>query len=247
METAISGQWWRSHQSLAREGLRIFRFCVMPRKDERDTHNQILFGRTSSTWFKSSSQYPELLTQLKVSQWNSSGIFSQDSPHCSSATKSNSSCQKWAKNQNVSQDGSSSCRCSTTSHGDLKTMNRNAMLTPNSFRIMRKYFHQEDGHSSDLDQKRSCILLTLIDHKENGTESQSWWWSNSVKADTQSSEPRVHYPEERSKAKEVDNYQYTSALMRERLKLFFAQLFLLISSVLTEQSQIVWRIQILPC
>ena len=39
--------------------------------------------------------------------------------------------------------------------------------------------------------------------------------------------PRVHCPEERSKAKEVENYQYTSA-----------QLFLLISSVSTEQSQI---------
>ena len=36
----------------------------------------------------------------------------------------------------------------------------------------------------------------------------------------------------------VENYQYTSALMRERLKLFFAQLFLSISSVFTEQSQI---------
>ena len=40
------------------------------------------------------------------------------------------------------------------------------------------------------------------------------------------------------KAKEVENYQYTSALMGIRLKLFFAQLFLLISSVSTEQSQI---------
>ena len=60
----------------------------------------------------------------------------------------------------------------------------------------------------------------------------------SVKADTQFSEPRVHCPEERSKAKVVENYQYTSALMRERLKLFFAQLFLLISSVFMEQSQI---------
>ena len=38
-----------------------------------------------------------------------------------------------------------------TSYGDLKTMNRNAMLTPNSFPFMRKDLHQEDGHSSDLD------------------------------------------------------------------------------------------------
>ena len=56
-------------------------------------------------------------------------------------------------------------------------------------------------------------------------------------SDTQFSVSRVHCPEERSKAKVVENYQYTSALMRERLKLFFAQLFLLIMSVSTEQSQ----------
>ena len=53
----------------------------------------------------------------------------------------------------------------------LKTMNGNEMLTPNSFRFLRKDFHQEDGHSSDLDQKRSGILLILTDRKENGTES----------------------------------------------------------------------------
>ena len=88
------------------------------------------------------------------------------------------------------------------------------------------------------DQKRSGILLTLTDHKENGTESLNRWWSDSEKADTQFSEPRVHCPEERWKAKEVENYQYTSALMGIRLKLFFAQLFLLISSVSMEQSQI---------
>ena len=44
--------------------------------------------------------------------------------------------------------------------------------------------------------------------------------------------------EECSKAKVVENYQHTSVLMRERSKLFFAQFFLLISSVSTEQSKI---------
>ena len=60
METFIFDWWWRSRQSLAREGLRIFRFCVMPWKDERDSkvhHNT------------------ELWTQLMVRQWNSSGTF----------------------------------------------------------------------------------------------------------------------------------------------------------------------------
>ena len=60
----------------------------------------------------------------------------------------------------------------------------------------------------------------------------------SERADTQFSVPRVHYLEECSKAKVVGNNQYTSALMMARLELFFAQLFLLISSVFTEQSQI---------
>ena len=40
----------------------------------------------------------------------------------------------------------------------------------------KKDFHQEDGHSSDLDQKRSGILLMIADHKENGTESLNWRW-----------------------------------------------------------------------
>ena len=37
--------------------------------------------------------------------------------------------------------------------------------------------------------------------------------------------------------KEVENYRYASVPMEIRLKLFFAQLFLLISSVSTGQSQ----------
>ena len=48
-------------------------------------------------------------------------------------------------------------------------------------------------------------------------------------------------PEERSRAKGVENYRYTSVPMGIRLKLFFVQLFLLISSVSTEQSQMCVR------
>ena len=50
------------------------------------TQHQILSGKTS--WCGSRVHHnTELWTQLMVSQWNSSGIFSQDSPHCSSTTK----------------------------------------------------------------------------------------------------------------------------------------------------------------
>ena len=89
----------------------------------------------------------------------------------------------------------------------------------------KKNFHQDVGHSSDLCQKQSGTPPTKKDHEENGTESLNWWWSGSEKADTQFSEPRVHCPEERSKAKEVENYQHTSVPMVIRLKLFFAPSF----------------------
>ena len=60
-----------------------------------------------------------------------------------------------------------------TSYGDLKTINRKAMLMPDLCLYLQKDSHQDVDHSSDLDQKRSGILLTTTDHKENGTESPS--------------------------------------------------------------------------
>ena len=52
------------------------------------------------------------------------------------------------------------------------------------------------------------------------------------------SEERVRSLEERSKAKEAENYLYTSVPMVIRLKLFFAQPFLSISSVFTKVSDL---------
>ena len=83
-----------------------------------------------------------------------------------------------------------------TSHGEIKTI---ANATFVSF-FFQEDSQQHDGHSSDLDQKRSGILLMITN--------------------TQSSDPRVHYPEECSKAKDVESYQYISVSMVIRLKLF---------------------------
>ena len=163
------------------------------------TQHQILLG--NSSWIGSKSHHnTELWTQLMENRWNSSGIFSQDSLHCSSSEKSKSSWTKCA-NQNNSKDESSSCRCSMTSYGEWKTMNRNVLLMPHLCLYLQKDFQQDVGHSSDLDQKRSGILLTSTDHEENGAESLNWWWSNSEKADTQFSEPRVHCSESKGGGK----------------------------------------------
>ena len=233
METLIFGQWWRSLSVTRMRRLMYFSDFVLCLAKVNQK------GRTV-----------ELVQRFTTMQnfghnWRRvDGIgeeyFPRIPPHCSSSTSSKSSWTKWATQHN-SKDELSSCRCSMTSYGELQTMKRNVLLTPRLCLYLQKDFQQDAGHSSDLDQNRSGILLTSIDHEENGTESLNWWWSNSEKADTQFSEPRVHCPEERSKANEVENYRYTSVPMETRLKLFFAQLFLLISSVSTEQSQICVR------
>ena len=52
-----------------------------------------------------------------------------------------------------------------------KTMNRNVLLMPHLCLYLQKDFQLDIGLSSDLDRKQSGILLTMKDHKENGTES----------------------------------------------------------------------------
>ena len=84
--------------------------------------------------------------------------------------KSKSSCTKWAAQIN-SNDELSSCRRSTTSYGELQTMNRNVLLMPHLCLYLQTDFQQDVGHSSDLGQKQSGIPLTKEDQEENGIES----------------------------------------------------------------------------
>ena len=174
METIIFGQWWRSHQSLACKCVCIFWFCVMSWKGDSESN---INSACEENWVCSKVHHnTEFWTQLTASRWNSSGIFSQDSPRCSSAIKSKSSCQKWAKGQENLQDGSSSFRCSTTSHGELLTMNRNVLLTPHSCLNLQKRFPagRRSFFGFGSEKKWSDILLTSIHHEEIGTESLNW-------------------------------------------------------------------------
>ena len=143
------------------------------------TQNQILFGKISCLGSRVHQNYRTLDT-INGEPMEFNGIRVEYFPRFTSLQLCNKVqeflSKKRAVSQKNAQDGSSSCRCSMTSHGDPKTMNRNANLTPCSFPFMREDFHQEDGHSSDLDQKRSGILLMIADHKENGTKSLNWWW-----------------------------------------------------------------------
>ena len=59
METFIFGWWWKSHQSLAHNGLRLFGFCFVPWKMNENPQSNIAW-EDRLTWFKSSSEYRAL-------------------------------------------------------------------------------------------------------------------------------------------------------------------------------------------
>ena len=64
---------------------------LCPAKVNQNQH-PMLFGKKIGVGSKIHHS-TELWTQLTESRWTSSGIFSQDSPHCSSSAKSKSYCQ----------------------------------------------------------------------------------------------------------------------------------------------------------
>ena len=100
--------------------------------------------------------------------WIFCGIFSQDSPHCSSATKFKTDCWDWVKHQIILQDELSSCWCSTTSHGVRKTTRKNARQILNSSLSLQRNSEQDNGHSLDLDLTRNGKWYSISeDSKQN--------------------------------------------------------------------------------
>ena len=188
-----------------------FLFCVMLWKSERDPTVKQCMGTNIDMVrkFTRIQSFGHNWPRADGTQVD----YSQDSTPSSSSTKSKSSRTKWATQRASYLD------VDVEWHHveDRKTTRRNVLLITHLCLFSQKDFQQDLGHSSDLVQKRSCFLI-YIDRPRGELNS---WWSNSQKANTQFSEPRVHCPEERSKAKEVDNYQYTSAPMEIRLKPFF--------------------------
>ena len=123
-------------------------YCVLKRWT--NTLNQILLGKTR--WRGS-----EVLRiqSFRHNWWWANGIRVEYFPrihHIAALQQSPRVTVKIErKTREFLQDGSSSCRC-------LRTTTKNASQTLNSFRFMQKDFHQDSGHSSGLDQRKSGIL-----------------------------------------------------------------------------------------
>ena len=163
-----------SHQSLAREGSRIFRFCVMTWKGESEPTIKFClrrkvdlvqefttkqnFGRKWRWANKIRVEYFRRIHHIAAQPQSPRVIVKIERNTREFTGRIIFMCMfndtPWG-----SQDNEQECESNAT-----------------SFLITREDFHQEYGHSSGLDQKRSGIRLMVADHKENGTESQNWWW-----------------------------------------------------------------------
>ena len=76
------------------------------------------------------------------------------------------------RHQRISQEGFSSCLCSTTSLVDQETMKKNASQMPISFLYMQEDLEQGNGNLLVLVQRKRGILSVKIVHKVNGTNWQ---------------------------------------------------------------------------
>ena len=82
----------------------------------------------------------ETLTESTASQWNSSGIFFQDTIRCSSVKKFKSYCSDWMRHQRILHEESCLCRCSTTIPVDQKTTKKECLANAKLVSLYAKRF-----------------------------------------------------------------------------------------------------------
>ena len=202
------------------------------------TQYQTLLGNDS--WNDSKIHHnTELWTQLTENRWNSSEMFSQDPLHCGSSKKVQKFMSKMSYPDNSKKE-LSSCRCSMTSYGEIMTMTKecttNSTLVPSfATRIPARHWSflgpgWETKWSSTYKERLGgewdrVAELMMIKFGESGHPVFP------------AASPLCRGTLE-SKRDEKNNL-FTSVPMVIRLKLFFAQSFLRISSIIsTELSQI---------
>ena len=140
METVISGQWWRSHQSLACKGLRILRFCVLSWKDESEPNIKYCLGATVGM-----VQRFITIQNIGHNRRRTDGIRVEYFPrilNIGACPRSPKVHEQNGRTQRNCKDELSSFRCSLTSYGELQTMNKNVRLIPHLCLYSQKDFQQ---------------------------------------------------------------------------------------------------------
>ena len=192
------------------------------------THNQTLSERTS--WRGSKVHHnTELWTQLMVSQWNSSGILSQDSPHRSSATRVQEFVSKMSE---VPEDLTGRIIFMSMFNDITWRSKDNAQECELSAQLVSIY-------AKRFSPRRWSFLGSGSEKKWYSTHDSKTtrrMWQSRRADDDNIQWKRI--PSLPLKSKGGGKLTIHSALTGERLNLFFEQVFLFIISVFTEQSQI---------
>ena len=192
MENIYFRWWWRSHQSIACKGFCIFRFCVMPWKVASESNIKYCLWRKV-----------ELVQRFTTIQnfghnWRrADGIRVEYFPRIHHIAALPQSPRVHDQNgRPITIQRTNFLHVDVQWHQWSEDNERECSANATLVTLFARRFPAGRWSFLDLDQKRSGILLMIADHKQNGTETLNWWWSNSEKADTQFSEPRVHCLEE---------------------------------------------------
>ena len=176
METVISGLWWRSHQSLELKGLRIFDSVLCFGKVNQNPTSKVLLGNDS--WIGSKIHHnTELWTKLMVSQWNRVEYLLriryiaalQQSPRVT--VKIEHRVRRFHRTNDLHVDVQRHLMENSRQWTGMRIEPQ-----PRLYLCETIFTRKMVIPRSDLDQKRSGILLMKANHKENGTESQNEWW-----------------------------------------------------------------------
>ena len=173
MEVFVFDWWWRSHHSLAHKGLRLFRFCIVTWKDERKPSIKYCMEREIDVVQKFTR-----IQSFGQNWWWADGLRVEhvrrihhiaaqpQSPRVTVKIERNTRKVYWTDHLHVDVQ-----RHLMEIKGQQERM-RGKCSTRLS---MQRNSEQDNGHSSDLDRRTSGTLQVKTVHKENGTQSLSWW------------------------------------------------------------------------
>ena len=231
METVTSDQWWTRHQSLVYKGLCIFRFCVISRKDDSESNIKYCLGTT----FGLNQRF--IVIQNFGHNWRSTdGIRVEYFPGFTTLQLVQE-VQKFMNKMDEPEQIQGRI-IFMSMFNDIIWWNKNndkeCISNSTLVSLFAKRFPV--GHWSFLELWSELKWYSTFKERSGGEWHKVAELMMIKFGESRHPVLRVRCLEERLKTKEMENYLYTSVTMRIRLKLFFAQSFLSISSVSTEQS-----------
>ena len=224
MEVFVFDWWWASHQSSALK-IYVFSDSVLCLGNRNENPRSNMAWEERLTWFQSSPEYRSLNRidgEPMEFEWN---IFPEFT-----TLQLCTEVQELLSRLSVAPENLTGRIIFMSMFNDIsrgsKDNNKECESNAQLVSLFAKRFGA--GQWSFLgfgSEKNWCSIDEYSPQGEWDTMAEKWWW-HSQKANTQSSEPRVHCPEECSEAKVVENCRSTIVPTRKRLQLFFAQLFL---------------------